>query len=261
MTIPLIIHQIWWQGRDDISDIHNKYRKSWIDKHTGWKIILWDRVKFETLLKSIKNDFYNHLYLKLPYQIQKIDFAKYIILYYYGGIYTDIDTICERSLDSLLKKYRFSLIVSKITVYELINYKLINNGVIISSKKNNFFNYLFLEISKNLDNKFYYPKDYYIICSTGPICFSKAILNYVMDNNIDIKILEDNYLESCKISDLNQYSKKGTYITHIHNSSWTSPLFKIHFNLVRITEKKELMVVVILIILIVLLIYIINYFR
>uniref|UniRef100_A0A6C0EIC6 Glycosyltransferase n=1 Tax=viral metagenome TaxID=1070528 RepID=A0A6C0EIC6_9ZZZZ len=259
MTIPLIIHQIWWQGENNISKIHNNYRNTWIKKHKKWKLILWDQVKFEILLRSIKNNFYTTLYSKLPYTIQKIDFAKYIILYYYGGIYTDIDTICERPLDSLLEKYKFNLIVSKITVYELINYKLINNGIIIASKKNKFFNYVILEISNNLENKFYYPKDYYIICSTGPICFSKAILNYVIDNNnTDIKILEDNYLESCKISDLDHYSKKGSYITHIHNSSWTSPLFKIHFEMVRIIEKKGVMGIVLIVVLIILFICVIK---
>ena len=30
--------------------------------------------------------------------IQKIDFCKYIVLYIYGGLYVDIDTICEKSL-------------------------------------------------------------------------------------------------------------------------------------------------------------------
>jgi len=65
-------------------------------------------------------------------------------------------------------------------------------------------------------------------------------------------------LESCKISDLDHYSKKGSYITHIHNSSWTSPLFKIHFEMVRIIEKKGVMGIVLIVVLIILFICVIK---
>jgi len=246
MTIPLIIHQIWWQGEHNISSIHNNYRKTWKQNHPKWKIILWDKIRFEKLLKNIDNIFYFYLYQTLPYRIQKIDFAKYIILYIYGGIYTDIDTICEKSLDFIIKKYNYNLIVSKVVVYKFINYNLINNGVIITSKNNVFFNYLFLEIYKNLVKKFYYTKDYYIIVSTGPICFTNAVINYVKDKNTNIKILEDIYFEPCHITDLNRYSIKGKYITHLHNSSWSSSLFKMHFNVIHLYINYKIYIIIIL---------------
>ena len=260
MTIPLIIHQIWWQGHDNLSNIHKKYRKTWISAHRKWRLILWDKLKFEKLLNRIDNNYYRELYNELPFMIQKIDMAKYIILFYYGGVYADIDTICEKPLDSLLNKYKYNLIVSKVKIYDIIDFKLINNGLILCSKNNLFFNYLILEIVKNKKKKFYYTEDYYIINSTGPIAFSKAILNYVNNNNNNVKILEDNYLESSKLSNLNKYKDKGVYVTHIHNSSWTSKNFKRHFKIINFFESnKQLLKIVMITLFISFYIIFINY--
>ena len=49
----------------------------------------------------------------------------------------------------------------------------------MSIKYNNFFNYLFYLIYKNIKSKFYYPKDWYILESTGPIVFTKAMIMYL----------------------------------------------------------------------------------
>ena len=42
-------------------------------------------------------------YKKLDLMIMKIDFMKYIILYHYGGIYADMDTVCLKDIDPLIK--------------------------------------------------------------------------------------------------------------------------------------------------------------
>ena len=231
--IPTILHQIWWQGPKNISNIHTKYIKTWKDKHPNFNYILWDRERFELLLIKLNNTLYNYIYNNLPYMIQKIDFCKYLILYTYGGIYVDIDTICEKTLISFIDD-NFNLIVSKILVYPYINYKLINNGIIFSSKNNRFFYYLFLNIKLNIHPEIYYNKDYYILKSTGPLCFTETLYNYLLKTqDIKILILDESYFESNTLMELNNYSRRGKYITHIHNSSWTSYLFKLHFIIVK----------------------------
>jgi len=39
-------------------------------------------------------------YMKMPIPILKADFFRYIIIYVKGGIYTDIDTLCRRAIDT-----------------------------------------------------------------------------------------------------------------------------------------------------------------
>ena len=42
-------------------------------------------------------------YKKLDLMIMKIDFMKYIILYRYGGLYADVDSICLKKIDPFNK--------------------------------------------------------------------------------------------------------------------------------------------------------------
>ena len=140
MSIPKIIHQIWWQGEEKISKRHTKYRKTWFMNHPEWTLELWDKVRFEKLLKKLNNNLYNRLYHNLPYMIQKIDFCKYVIIYEFGGVYVDMDTKSEKSLNNLLKNNTYGLLLSKLEIYKLINYHLVNNGIILSKKRHIFFN-------------------------------------------------------------------------------------------------------------------------
>lgn len=241
MTIPRIIHQIWWQGENNIPERYINFRKSWFKRHPLWKYHIWDKYKFESLLRRLNNNFFNKVYIKLPLMIQKIDFAKYIVLYYIGGCYVDMDTISEKSLDYLLEKYNSGLIVSQLNIYNFINFKLINNGVIFSKKKHKFFEYLFKEIYENKNQQWYQNSDWYVMDSTGPLAFSRAMLNY--SNNVkylDLIILDDSYLESCKMSDFGEIVQKGKYISHIHDCSWGSSSLKIHFIILKILKKYKI---------------------
>ena len=117
MSIPKIIHQIWWQGEEKISKRHTKNRKTWFMNHPEWTLELWDKVRFEKLLKKLNNNLYNRLYHNLPYMIQKIDFCKYVIIYEFGGVYVDMDTKSEKSLNNLLKNNTYGLLLSKLEIY------------------------------------------------------------------------------------------------------------------------------------------------
>ena len=142
-----------------------------------------------------------------------------------------MDTISEKPLDNLIKLNK-GLIVSKLNIYKIINYQLINNGIILSTKNHKFFEYLIEEIYYSKDQKIYQNKDWYIMDSTGPIVFSRAMLVYIIKEHInDVLILEPNYLESCNMESI-MCTNHGKYITHIHTLSWGSPIFKLHFKII-----------------------------
>ena len=240
-SIPKIIHQIWWQGIDDIPQNYREYQITWRSNHINWDYMVWDKYKFEDLLHELDNPFFDKLYQGLHYMIQKIDLCKYIVLYTYGGVYTDMDTISEKSLEFLIRGIYKSLIVSKLRIYDVINYKLINNGIIISSKKHDFYKYLFDEISSNMTRKLYQNKDWYIMDSTGPLMFSRAVMYYIQESpKDDLHILDDKFLESCSISDIGGCKKRGIYITHFHDCSWISPVLRLHLYILKNYTKYSL---------------------
>ena len=86
--IPKILHQIWI-GPDEIPQDHID---TWKNKHPDWIHMLWDE-------KTIRDEFPNGLFNQSEFDginewCGKADVLRYEILYYFGGIFIDADSIC-----------------------------------------------------------------------------------------------------------------------------------------------------------------------
>jgi len=99
MTIPKIIHQIWIGPKP----VPINMIKTWKDKHPDFEHILWNE-------KEIKK---RNMEFKCQKRIDEIeewcgkaDIMRLEILYKYGGIYIDADSICIEPIDELLDKYK-----------------------------------------------------------------------------------------------------------------------------------------------------------
>jgi mannosyltransferase OCH1-like enzyme len=96
--IPRTIHQIYGLCPKDAnksipSDLL-AYSETWKVKNPTWKHKLWDRRQIEILMNDApllwKDTFY-----ALEHWVEQCDFARYYILYVYGGVYADMDTVCQ----------------------------------------------------------------------------------------------------------------------------------------------------------------------
>jgi mannosyltransferase OCH1-like enzyme len=81
--IPFRLHQIWFQGADQIPVKYHSFQQSWRHHHPHWDYRLWDQPQIEQLVATC-SDLVQSLYYQLPERIQKIDLAKYLILQRYG---------------------------------------------------------------------------------------------------------------------------------------------------------------------------------
>mgnify|MGYP001017549600 FL=1 len=119
--IPKIIHQIWFQGTEYIPKHLVNYQNSWKEKNQDYQYMFWDTNSIKELIKRVNIYWITETYNNFPLMIQKIDFAKYVILYYIGGIYIDMDMKCLKSLNILLKLSNIKtkkIVVSNLT-YDL----------------------------------------------------------------------------------------------------------------------------------------------
>ena len=67
----------------------------------GWDYRLWSADKLWELVAS-RGERIRKFYEELRWPIQKADFGRYIILSVYGGFYSDLDILLEKSLDPVL---------------------------------------------------------------------------------------------------------------------------------------------------------------
>ena len=219
---PLIIHQIWLQGVDKIPEKYNTNINLLKKFHPSWKYIIWD----ENLIKKelSKNLKWLKTYNNLQLLHQKVDYARYVILYVYGGVYIDMDVVTIKALDSLYEKYpKYDVILSKlnsnmIESYLTCGYKeCINNGIIISVPNAPFILQLVDGVENNYSCKSNETNISCINRTTGPKYVTELYNSKDTDKN-KIKVLHFSYLEPC-FADYCDV-KPNTYMVHTHDISW-----------------------------------------
>jgi mannosyltransferase OCH1-like enzyme len=105
--VPTIIHRIWMQFKPNSSrNIPNKYRNYLVPsrKNTkGYTDALWRNENAKQLVKTLFPNIYPY-YLAYKKPIQRADAFRYMMLYTFGGFYSDMD-ISIYDLNGLLKRY------------------------------------------------------------------------------------------------------------------------------------------------------------
>jgi mannosyltransferase OCH1-like enzyme len=173
--------------------------------------------------------------------IQKIDFAKYLILYKYGGIYVDMDIKCLKSINNTPEINNSDIILSVCPLHllqilslhifgtlEFKNKKVVNNGIIMCIPNNNIILLTMKEVYKhrNFHSIFNFI---HVFSTTGPATLTNSLNIYKKQTNPEIKykikILDTTYFENCDIIKLkNNDCKIPNHAIGIHyyESSWVS---------------------------------------
>lgn len=115
--IPKIIHQIYFNLYDkEIEDIPLFQKSSQViqELNPEYEYKLWDEKECSELIKNQLPQYYD-FYVSMRFDIQRIDFMRFVILYVYGGFYVDLDLINLKKLDSLLD--------NKFVSYGLLKFK------------------------------------------------------------------------------------------------------------------------------------------
>jgi len=90
---PKIIWQTWKsKNPDQIPDKFKQYSKEWQKIHPDYKYILLDDDDLRNIVKSVVPEYLND-YDNFTSVIERVDFARYALLYKYGGIYADMDIL------------------------------------------------------------------------------------------------------------------------------------------------------------------------
>jgi len=148
-------------------------------------------------------------YDNFEYDIQRADAIRYMILYLYGGIYLDLDYICNHSFNELIFEKPIGLNKS-------INQSwTFTNSIMISSVK---LHPIWLECLQQMKKKtpfFIRGKHLKVMTSTGPIMLTRSAKKYKQD----IQILD--IIQQCNVCNIKQCNIDRNYIlTPIEGSSW-----------------------------------------
>ena len=207
MNIPRIIHQVY----EDIAGPPEEFIKmsnSWKNNNPQWQYMFWGKNEIESLLKDFPeliND-----YNRLPYNVQRWDIIRLLILYKYGGLYVDFDYECFRSIDTLFEDGKSCYIGLEPFQHALNNgmNKIIGNAFVASTPKHCFIKYV-------IDNIFPYDfipdvsfnRGHYIMNSTGPFFLTKVYDKYSFKD--DITLIKPDLVTPLTLEQV-QYYHNGT---------------------------------------------------
>lgn len=101
-TIPKIIHQIWIGGNTE-QEPPTEFMKTWREKNPEWEYILWNEQEIaKRYPQGIRNQ---KRFLEMEELCGRADILRYEILYDYGGVYIDADSVCITPLDERFLKH------------------------------------------------------------------------------------------------------------------------------------------------------------
>ena len=96
---PITIHQIWFQGEEELKEKEETFYENVQRYRTMNKNIyfLWSEKEIQSLIIHEYDEEILQKYINFQGFMEKINFAKYLILHHYGGFFVDINTECKQS--------------------------------------------------------------------------------------------------------------------------------------------------------------------
>lgn len=171
-AIPHIIHQSWKNSL--IHLIFQPWILSWRRNHPSWKYWFWTDIDLLTLVQK-KFPQYQTLFNSYQTQIEKVDVAKYMILYEYGGVFADLDMVSLKSIDRVLQGHALVLAKEPWIHSNLFDKMemIVSNAIMASRPKHPFMKWILEHLQDNVNNP-----TFSIVWRTGPHMLTKELARY-----------------------------------------------------------------------------------
>ena len=173
MKIPRIIHQIYEDPAGPPANLLH-IAESWKEKMPGWEYRLWNRQMMKDFIETKCPDF-SEYYYSYPFNVQRWDAIRYLILYHIGGLYADLDYECIRPLDVLLTGSTCCMgmeptINSKIYRKQMV----VGNALMASTSKHPYMAAIIEDMKTNFSFDYKSGDSFQIMESTGPFMVTRV---------------------------------------------------------------------------------------
>lgn len=172
--IPKKIWQTYKTDFNNLPDYASEAANTWIDKNPDWE---YNYMSDEDMMDFVFDNFgkeWVDLFYSCRVPVMKADIWRLMILQIYGGLYTDIDTICNIPCSSWFNDIsHYKMIVA--AEHELH----IEQWTLLSDKNNPILDNALINIKESLkdSNNYNYPN--FVHHMTGAFMLTKTILEYL----------------------------------------------------------------------------------
>lgn len=237
---PKNIFQVWFQGCNNIPKKEfMKNKDLWKSVNPTWNYFCLSDNEMSIACKQYSTRCYD-IYKSLPIMHMKIDLARYILVYTYGGMYIDMDAFVLRNLEynesinDLIQRYeserKHVLGLSKINLNKLeqaISGIKYNNAFMISSPGNpklkRFIDHVLDQCVKYIETPINSSHNV-VQFTTGPFSFNHFFRTDKIQDTI-FYTFEPEIFEPCDLNH-NCNITNNTIAIHQFEMSWLSPFMR-----------------------------------
>jgi len=145
--IPKIIWQTYEIPFDELPQYVKNCAQTWKDNNPSWEYRYMDSKQRDAFVLEQFGKEWHHIFINLPYGVLKADIWRHMVLYIYGGVYSDLDTICQEPIEFWLKEDMNT------TYFVDYDYKYLCQFVLSSSANNIIYKKILDLIKNKLTNK------------------------------------------------------------------------------------------------------------
>ena len=215
--IPLILMHRMWRDESIINDDDIGLPTNWtkafnycskIYHDRNWTTILWTD---ESILAFMKKQYASFLpvYESYPYHIQRVDAARYFILYHFGGVYLDLDVGCKSNRDLSDLVYTMTHLNKTAMLPQTQPFGL-SNDVMFASKRSPLFKEAIEALSSN--SRWFGSPYLTVMYSTGPMFVSLVYNRLLAEQQKDVLVIPPELYSD----------RKTRYFKHLRGSTWHS---------------------------------------
>lgn len=201
-NIPKIIHQTAPSDTSKWKPVWFKCQESWKNLHPDFEYMFWSDEDLDYFMRTKYPEYYD-MFISYDVNIKRFDAARYFILYHYGGIYADMDYLCQQRFFEELPDDKVSIAMSRVA-----NDEGYQNALMISPKGHPYWERVFKQLEKNKNKKD-------VLECTGPKVISRTVSDYEI-NALSTDEFNPFFNHWNDSPDNYKYAKA----IHIHTYSW-----------------------------------------
>lgn len=220
-VVPRILYQTW--KTYNVPPKMQTLRDKWLEMlpvEQGWSHPLLDDKDLRDLISN-ETPQYLSAYDSFTYQIERVDFSRYVMMYL-GGIYADLDTYPTKQLDTFLASGKIVLGCEPQEHASVFGREtVVCNAFMISPPRQHFWIELMDYIVLN-----YEPKSNPVY-TTGPMAITKFYEEHPKTfTNVWITDACTFYPMTAKLGVSSQCDLKDAYVVHVWHNSWSPSVWK-----------------------------------
>lgn len=231
--IPKIIHQIWSGISEPLPECLKVLTETWKEQYPEWNYLLWDNDMMNNFVRKNYPQYWN-IYNKYPYNVQRWDSIRYLILNKMGGMYVDSDYESIHPMDQLLKDKTCCFAIEPELhrkVFPRDVEEVFNNALMASIPEHPFMCKIISTVFTEAILEYQGPKDLCVFNTTGPWILIDLYRELTEKEKEDIYLIPAKYvtpfdlpqshrLIAGEISEELENCLKEAYAVHYFLGSW-----------------------------------------